>query len=87
MIPFPPETATPFEMAVVDFTKGEQKQPAHVRRQPFGRIPALDDNGFEMFDAAAGHERAGRGVPLLTLRRRCGAGCGRPSVTPASEPG
>ena len=42
------ETNTPFEMHVVDFTKGEHKQEAHVRRQPFGRIPALEDDGFEI---------------------------------------
>jgi glutathione S-transferase len=47
------ETNTPFEMHVVDFTKGEHKQEAHVRRQPFGRIPALEDDGFELFESRA----------------------------------
>jgi glutathione S-transferase len=47
------ETDTPFEMNVVDFTKGEHKQEAHLRRQPFGRIPALEDDGFEMFESRA----------------------------------
>jgi glutathione S-transferase len=47
------ETNTPFEMHVVDFTKGEHKQEPHVRRQPFGRIPALEDDGFELFESRA----------------------------------
>jgi glutathione S-transferase len=47
------ETNAPFELTVVDFGKGEHKHPAHVRRQPFGRIPALEDDGFEMFESRA----------------------------------
>ena len=39
--------------AVVDFAKGEHKQEAHLRRQPFGRIPALEDDGFELFESRA----------------------------------
>src|SRR4029077_3283014 len=47
------ELGTPFEMNVIDFTKGEHKQPAHLKRQPFGRIPAIDDDGFAMFESRA----------------------------------
>ncbi len=47
------ETKTPFELVVVDFAKGEHKQPAHVARQPFGQVPALDDDGFEMYESRA----------------------------------
>jgi glutathione S-transferase len=47
------ETNTPHELKVVDFTKGEHKGEAHVRRQPFGRIPAMEDDGFEMFESRA----------------------------------
>lgn len=47
------ETNTPFEMNVVDFAKGEHKQEPHLRRQPFGRIPAIDDDGFTMFESRA----------------------------------
>ena len=47
------ETETPFEMKVVDIGKGEHKQEENLRRQPFGRIPALDDEGFEMFESRA----------------------------------
>jgi glutathione S-transferase len=47
------ETKTPFEMNVVDFTKGEHKQPAHLARQPFGQIPAIDDDGFAFYESRA----------------------------------
>ncbi len=47
------ETNTPFELVVVDFAKGEHKQPAHLARQPFGQVPALDDEGFKMYESRA----------------------------------
>jgi glutathione S-transferase len=47
------ETNTPFELTVIDFAKGEHKQEPHIRRQPFGRIPAIDDDGFTMFESRA----------------------------------
>ena len=47
------ELGTPFEMNVIDFAKGEHKQPAHLKRQPFGRIPAIDDDGFALFESRA----------------------------------
>lgn len=47
------ETSTPFEMNVVDLPKGEHKKEPHILRQPFGRIPAIDDDGFEMFESRA----------------------------------
>ena len=47
------ETKTPFDFVVIDFAKGEHKQPAHLARQPFGQVPALDDDGFKMYEARA----------------------------------
>jgi glutathione S-transferase len=47
------ETNTPFEMKVVDLMGGAHKQDTHLRHQPFGRIPALDDGGFELFESRA----------------------------------
>jgi glutathione S-transferase len=47
------ETNTPFDMKVVDLMGGAHKQDTHLRHQPFGRIPALDDGGFEMFESRA----------------------------------
>lgn len=47
------ENGTPYELVVVDFAKGEHKQPAHVARQPWGKVPSLDDDGFTMYESRA----------------------------------
>jgi glutathione S-transferase len=47
------ETKTPFELTLVDFAKGEHKAPAHLARQPFGQIPAIDDDGFSFYESRA----------------------------------
>src|SRR5947209_7088462 len=47
------EHGAPFELVVIDFAKGEHKQPAHLARQPFGQVPALDDDGFALYESRA----------------------------------
>ena len=47
------ETGTNYEMMVIDFATGAHKKEPHIRRQPFGRIPAIDDDGFEMYESRA----------------------------------
>jgi glutathione S-transferase len=47
------ETSTPFDFTLVDFTKGEHKKEPHLGRQPFGQVPALDDDGFALFESRA----------------------------------
>jgi len=47
------ETKTPFELTLVDFAKGEHKQQPHLSRQPFGQIPAIDDDGFSFYESRA----------------------------------
>jgi glutathione S-transferase len=47
------ETNTPNEFNLVDLSKGEHKQEAHLARQPFGQIPALDDDGFWLYESRA----------------------------------
>lgn len=47
------ETKTPYEFIVVDFTKGEHKQEPHLGRQPFGQVPAIDDDGFALYESRA----------------------------------
>ena len=41
------------EFIVLDFGKGEHKQPEHLARQPFGVVPAIDDDGFAMYESRA----------------------------------
>src|SRR4051812_38916353 len=47
------ENNTPYELVVVDFAKGEHKQEPHLSRQPFGQVPALEDDGFELYESRA----------------------------------
>ena len=37
----------------VDLRKGEHKQPAHLARQPFGQVPALEDGDFSLYESRA----------------------------------
>jgi glutathione S-transferase len=41
------------EFVLVDIMKGEQKLPAAIARQPFGVVPAIDDNGFVLYESRA----------------------------------
>lgn len=47
------ETQSPYELEVVDLARGEHKQAPHLTRQPFGQIPALDDEGFTLYESRA----------------------------------
>lgn len=47
------ETDTPYELKLVDLAKGEHKQPLHLQRQPFGRIPVLEEGDFRLFESRA----------------------------------
>ncbi|KAK7054097.1 glutathione S-transferase [Favolaschia claudopus] len=60
---FPPSTCTrrvalvckelnvPYELIPVSIPKGEHKAPEYLKRQPFGVVPAIDDDGFTMFES------------------------------------
>jgi glutathione S-transferase len=47
------EKQASYELVELDFRKGEHKTPAHLARQPFGQMPALEDNGFTLFESRA----------------------------------
>lgn len=47
------ELGVPYELAPVDMTKGEHKQPAYLKVHPLGALPAIEDNGFPLFESAA----------------------------------
>jgi len=38
---------------LVDLMKGEHKKDDHLSRQPFGVVPALDDDGFWLYESCA----------------------------------
>jgi glutathione S-transferase len=41
------------EFVLVDLMKGDHKQEANLAHQPFGRVPALDDDGFQLYESRA----------------------------------
>ena len=45
------EKGLEFERANVDLSKREQKNPEYLKIHPFGQVPALDDEGFIVYDS------------------------------------
>ncbi len=45
------EKGLEFERINVDLTKKEQKNPEYLKIHPFGQVPALDDDGFIVYDS------------------------------------
>ena len=40
-----------YEKVPIDITKGEQKTPAYLAMNPYGKIPALQDNGTTVYES------------------------------------
>lgn len=64
------ELGLDFEIVVVSIAGNEQKSPEHLKRQPFGKVPALDDDGFIIFESRAickylAKKYAGKGTRLI----------------------
>jgi len=47
------ELDAPYELVHVDFARKDHKEAVHLLRQPFGQMPALDDDGFILYEAQA----------------------------------
>lgn len=45
------EKGLEFESVVIDLSKREQKDPEYLKIHPFGQVPALDDDGFVVYDS------------------------------------
>ena len=43
----------PLDRTLVDLTKGEQRGAPHAERNPNGRVPVLDDDGFVLWESRA----------------------------------
>jgi glutathione S-transferase len=50
------EKALEFERINVDLSKREQKNPEYLKIHPFGQVPALDDEGFIIYDSTVINE-------------------------------
>jgi glutathione S-transferase len=63
-----------YELVHVDFALGEHKQEGHLARQPFGQMPALEDEGFVLYETHAMcryiNHRAGGQLMPRELRAR-----------------
>ena len=47
------ELSVPYELVLIDFAKGEHQTPEFVAVQPFGQVPYIDDDGFQLFESRA----------------------------------
>ncbi|KAJ3702023.1 hypothetical protein LUZ61_005728 [Rhynchospora tenuis] len=47
------EVGAEYEMVPVDYDTGELKSPAHLARNPFGQIPAFQDDDLVLFESRA----------------------------------
>lgn len=45
------EKGLEFERINIDLTKKEQKSPEYLKIHPYGQVPALDDEGFIVYDS------------------------------------
>lgn len=67
------ELELPYEVQRIDLKEGEQKHPDYLRLCPNGRIPALVDDGFAVFESGAIlvylAEKTGRLMPTDTRGR------------------
>jgi GST-like protein len=67
------EMGLPYELRVIDFAQNEQKSDWYLKINPNGRIPALVDDGFSLFESGAIliylAEKTGRFLPTEVQAR------------------
>ncbi|ESK85914.1 glutathioneS-transferase [Moniliophthora roreri MCA 2997] len=47
------EKKIPYEFHAIDLGKGEQRTPEYLAKQPFGKIPYIEDDGFIVYESRA----------------------------------
>ena len=45
------EKGLQYEKVTIDLTKGEQKTPEYLAINPYGKVPALQDNGTTVYES------------------------------------
>ncbi|KAI9763702.1 MAG: hypothetical protein M1840_009175 [Geoglossum simile] len=64
------EKGLEYQLIRIDLTKGEHKDAGYMKKQPFGQIPYLDDDGFIVYESRAicrylALKHAGQGESLI----------------------
>ncbi|KAJ7857216.1 thioredoxin-like protein [Mycena leptocephala] len=64
------EKQIPFELVLVDLAAKEQKLPEFLAKNPWGKVPVIDDDGFILYESRAicrylVEKYADQGTPLL----------------------
>ncbi len=67
------ELGIPLEFVPVNLLKGESRAPAFLTRNPNGRVPVLEDEGFVLWESTAIQRYLASGTPLLPTARRAAA--------------
>jgi glutathione S-transferase len=47
------EISVPYEFVMLDLQSGEHRQPDYLRINPFGKVPAIVDNGVTLWESGA----------------------------------
>jgi len=71
------EKGLEFERINVDLTKREQKSPEYLQIHPLGQIPALDDEGFVVYDSTIINEYLEDEYPYPSLKPKDSEGRAR----------
>jgi len=71
------EKGLEFQRINVDLSKREQKNPEYLKIHPFGQVPALDDEGFIIYDSTVINEYLEDVFPDVPLRPRNPVGAAR----------
>ncbi len=75
------EKGLEFERINVDLSKKEQKKPEYLKIQPFGQVPALDDEGFIVYDSTVINEYLEDEYPYPPLLPKDSEGRARARLT------
>ncbi|MGH6768609.1 MAG: glutathione S-transferase family protein [Xanthobacteraceae bacterium] len=94
------EVGEPYDVHLLDLTKGENREPPYLSVNPMGKVPALDHDGVVITEAAAicayladAFPNAGLNVPIGDKRRGrylkwlfFGPSCVEPTITDRAFP-
>jgi glutathione S-transferase len=62
------EKGAAYELLDVAMLKGEHKNPAHLKRHPFGYVPSFEHDGFELYETSAISRYIDRALPGTKLQ-------------------